>query len=175
VDGVDGRDHSKLAPGQSAGARSGVDGVGTTTSSTRGKGLTVPLQAAEESGVRADGQGAPSLRYLEEVRQHHERLPAISRGGADRVGGCAVDWEELFHERDYARKCRGHGVPVPDKSALPRAHRPEEPAVAGGRRAASLGERNVIEMTGVTAVVRIRAAVAALVGVSGTCGLTVEA
>jgi len=132
------------------------------------------VQVAEEGGALADGQGVPSLRYLEEVRQHHERPLAIARGGVDCVGGCAVDWEELFHERDYARKRRGCGVPAHNKSALPRAHGPEGPAVAGGRCSGSLGERNVIEMTGVTALVGIRA-VAALVGVSGTRRLTVEA
>lgn len=178
------RDHYKLALGQIYGARQLVDNVGRDyikylkygDSAFRCKQLK---KAALGRMCTACRRLSPSLQYLEEVRQHLQRLPAIDPAKPTIIlSGAPSTGKSSFMNLITRANVEVAAFPFTTKSLYlghtDWAYLPWQVIDTPGLLDRPLEERNTIEMTAVMAMVHLRAAIVFMLDISGTCGYTIE-
>lgn len=178
------RDHYKLALGQVAGARTLIDNIGRDyikylkygDSLFRCKALK---KAALGRMCTACRRLTPSLQYLEEVRQHLQRMPAIDPAAPTIIlSGAPSTGKSSFMNAITRANVEVASFPFTTKSLYlghtDWAYLKWQVIDTPGLLDRPLEERNTIEMTAVMAMVHLRAAVVFMLDVSGTCGYTIE-
>lgn len=178
------RDHYKLALGQISGARQLVDNVGRDyikymkygDSAFRCKQLK---KAALGRMCTACRRLTPSLQYLEEVRQHLQRLPAIDPAKPTIIlSGAPSTGKSSFMNLITRADVEVAAFPFTTKSLYlghtDWAYLSWQVIDTPGLLDRPLEERNTIEMTAVMAMVHLRAAIVFMLDISGTCGYTIE-
>jgi nucleolar GTP-binding protein len=178
------RDHYKLALGQVAGARSLVDNIGRDyikylkygDSLFRCKQLK---KAALGRMCTACRRLTPSLQYLEEVRQHLQRMPSIDPASPTIIlSGAPSTGKSSFMNIITNANVEVAAFPFTTKS-LYLGHTDWQylrwqVIDTPGLLDRPLEERNTIEMTAVMAMVHLRAAVIFMLDISGSSGYTIE-
>ena len=178
------RDHYKLALGQISGARQLVDNIGRDyikymkygDSLFRCKQLK---KAALGRMCTACRRLTPSLQYLEEVRQHLQRMPAIDPTAPTIIlSGAPSTGKSSFMNIITRANVEVAAFPFTTKSLYMGhtdwAYLPWQVIDTPGLLDRPLEERNTIEMTAVMAMVHLRAAIVFMLDISGTCGYTIE-
>ncbi|OHT09536.1 hypothetical protein TRFO_21590 [Tritrichomonas foetus] len=178
------RDHYKLALGQISGARQLVDNIGRDyvkymkygDSLFRCKQLK---KAALGRMCTACRRLTPSLQYLEEVRQHLQRLPAIDPAAPTIIlSGAPSTGKSSFMNLITRANVEVAAFPFTTKSLYlghtDWAYLPWQVIDTPGLLDRPLEERNTIEMTAVMAMVHLRAAIVYMLDISGTSGYTIE-
>lgn len=178
------RDHYKLALGQIYGARQLVDNVGRDyikylkygDSAFRCKQLK---KAALGRMCTACRRLTPSLQYLEEVRQHLQRLPAIDPAKPTIIlSGAPSTGKSSFMNKITRANVEVAPFPFTTKSLYlghtDYGYLPWQVIDTPGLLDRPLEDRNTIEMTAVMAMVHLRSAIVFMLDISGTCGYTIE-
>ena len=178
------RDHYKLALGQLAGARSVIDNIGRDyvkyikygDSLFRCKQLK---KAAYGRMCTACRRLTPSLQYLEEVRQHLQRLPGIDPSAPTIIlSGAPSTGKSSFMNAITRANVEVAAFPFTTKSLYlghtDWAYLTWQVIDTPGLLDRPLEDRNTIEMQAVMAMVHLRAAIIYMVDISGSCGYTID-
>lgn len=177
------RDHYKLALGQIVGARSLVDNIGKDYVKylKYGDSLFRCKQLKKSALGRmctACRRLTPSLQYLEEVRQHLQRMPSIDPSAPTIIlSGMPSTGKSSFMNAITRANVEVAPYPFTTKS-LYLGHTDFEYLTwqvidTPGLLDRPLEDRNTIEMTAVMAMVHLRAAIIFMIDISGTCGYTI--
>ncbi|EAY14691.1 hypothetical protein TVAG_461080 [Trichomonas vaginalis G3] len=178
------RDHYKLALGQIIGAKTLIHNVGRDyvkylkygDSLFRCKQLK---KAALGRMCTACRRLTPSLQYLEEVRQHLQRLPAIDPSAPTIIlAGAPSTGKSSFMNQITRANVEVAAFPFTTKSLYlghtDWAFLTWQVIDTPGLLDRPLEKRNTIEMQSVMAMVHLRAAIVYMLDISGTCGYSVE-
>ena len=178
------RDHYKLALGQIVGARSLVDNIGRDFVKylKYGDSLFRCKQLKKSALGRmctACKRLTPSLQYLEQVRQHLQRMPSIDPAAPTIIlAGMPSTGKSSFMNAITRANVEVAPYAFTTKS-LYLGHTDFEYLTwqvidTPGLLDRPLEERNTIEMTSIMAMVHLRAAIIFMLDISGTCGSTIE-
>ena len=178
------QDHYKLALGQISGAKSLVDKIGRDyvkylkygDSLYRCKQLK---KAALGRMCTACRRLTPSLQYLEEVRMHLQRLPAIDPASPTIIlSGAPSTGKSSFMNLMTHANVEVAAFPFTTKSLYLGhtnwAYLNWQVIDTPGLLDRPLEDRNTIEMTAVMAMVHLRAAIVYMLDISESCGYTIE-
>ena len=178
------RDHYKLALGQIIGAKTLIANVGRDyvkylkygDSQFRCKQLK---KAALGRMCTACRRLTPSLQYLEEVRQHLQRLPGIDPSAPTIIlSGAPSTGKSSFMNKITRADVEVASFPFTTKSLYlghtDYAYLKWQVIDTPGLLDRPLEDRNTIEMQAVMAMVHLRAAIIYMLDISGTCGYSIE-
>ena len=178
------RDHYKLALGQIIGAKTLISNVGRDyvkylkygDSQFRCKQLK---KAALGRMCTACRRLTPSLQYLEEVRQHLQRLPAIDPSAPTIIlAGAPSTGKSSFMNQITRANVEVAEFPFTTKSLYlghtDYGYLKWQVIDTPGLLDRPLEDRNTIEMQAVMAMVHLRAAIVYMLDISGTCGYSIE-
>lgn len=178
------RDHYKLALGQIGGARTVIDNIGRDyqkylkygDSAFRCKALKKSAFGRMCTSAR---KLTPSLQYLEEIRQHLQRLPAIDPSAPTIIlAGAPSSGKSSFMNAITRANVEVAAFPFTTKSLYlghtDWAYLTWQVIDTPGLLDRALEERNTIEMQSVMAMVHLRAAILFLLDISCTSGYTIQ-
>ena len=178
------RDHYKLALGQIAGARTVIDNIGRDyikylkygDSLFRCKQLK---KAALGRMCTACRRLTPSLQYLEEVRQHLQRLPSIDPSAPTIIlSGAPSTGKSSFMNSITRANVEVAAFPFTTKSLYlghtDWGYLSWQVIDTPGLLDRSLEERNTIEMQSIMAMVHLRSAIIFMLDISGNSGYTIS-
>ncbi|KAH0795344.1 nucleolar GTP-binding protein 1-like [Histomonas meleagridis] len=178
------QDHYKLALGQVSGARNLVDKIGRDYVKYMKYGDSLyRCKSLKKSALgrmcTACRRLTPSLQYLEEVRMHLQRLPAIDPSSPTIIlSGAPSTGKSSFMNLITRANVEVAAFPFTTKSLYlghtDWAYLKWQVIDTPGLLDRPLEDRNTIEMTAVMAMVHLRAAIVYMLDISGSCGYTIE-